>query len=205
MLYLGGLGGIPFTGTTGFGAYSHHVPEGGHCFILMAPYVGIDSLCSLGKYDRAGQAPAGVACEAAMGALCRCTANKLMPDLMAVDDDYQMSYIIHKINQAKSQILAGKDENEVQASLAYEMHQLSSTMLNKIVWLDFGGRDSTVVILTGIQINTPDPMEDYFQPLRFYVKGKRGGESIVDLFEETFSCKSTVEGGNAINEVEFSL
>ena len=28
VFHLGGLAGIPFTGKTGFAAYSHHVPEG---------------------------------------------------------------------------------------------------------------------------------------------------------------------------------
>jgi hypothetical protein len=39
---MGGLGGLPFVGKTGFKAYSSHVPKDGHIFILFAPHVGID-------------------------------------------------------------------------------------------------------------------------------------------------------------------
>ena len=35
---LGGLAGLPFTGVTGFGAYSHHVPDGGNLFIGKRQY-----------------------------------------------------------------------------------------------------------------------------------------------------------------------
>ena len=37
VFHLGGLAGVPFTGKTGFGAYSGHVEEKGHCFVLQAP------------------------------------------------------------------------------------------------------------------------------------------------------------------------
>ena len=39
---LGGLGGFPFAGKSGFGAYLHHVPDEGRLLVLFAPHVGID-------------------------------------------------------------------------------------------------------------------------------------------------------------------
>ena len=39
---MGGLGGLPFTGKTGWGAFSHHVAPGGNIITLFAPHVGID-------------------------------------------------------------------------------------------------------------------------------------------------------------------
>ena len=39
---LSGLGGLPFTGKTGWGAFSSHCPEDGNIVILFAPHVGID-------------------------------------------------------------------------------------------------------------------------------------------------------------------
>ena len=188
VFHLGGLGGIPFTGKTGFAAYSHHVPENGHCLILMAPHIGLDSALDLGKYDREGQSTSGAACGAAIGALCHCQANKPMPDLMGEEDDYQMSYIIHKVNQAKDAILKGENANSQQALLAAHMHEVAKTMLDKIVTLDFGGPNSTLTILTGVQINMPEPMEDYFQPLSFYAMDKLQGK--IDLFEQTFGMVS---------------
>ena len=48
--HLGGLSGIPFVGTTGFGAYTHHVSmmEHGHCFVLLATHVGLSATKRLG-------------------------------------------------------------------------------------------------------------------------------------------------------------
>ena len=52
--YMGGLGGLPFVGKTGFKAYSHHVPNDGHILILFAPHVGIAEDGIIGKYCRPG-------------------------------------------------------------------------------------------------------------------------------------------------------
>ena len=38
---LGGLAGLPFTGKTGWGAFSHHVPVDGNIVVLYAPHVGL--------------------------------------------------------------------------------------------------------------------------------------------------------------------
>jgi hypothetical protein len=43
VFHMGGLAGIPFTGKTDFAAFSHHVPDSGHCFILMAPQIGMSN------------------------------------------------------------------------------------------------------------------------------------------------------------------
>lgn len=52
VFHMGGLAGIPFTGKVGFGAFSHHVPDGdGHCAILLAPHIGIDDRGKFGIYS----------------------------------------------------------------------------------------------------------------------------------------------------------
>ena len=48
---MGGLGGVPFIGKSGFGAYGHHVPDNGKMFILFAPHIGLSN-CKLGEIDR---------------------------------------------------------------------------------------------------------------------------------------------------------
>jgi len=69
-------------------------------FLIMFPKMAISS------YDREDQIGAGSACGAAIGAnnLC-CSAarkkgggNKLIPNMTDSEDDYQMCYIINKIN-----------------------------------------------------------------------------------------------------------
>jgi len=65
---LGGLAGIPFTGKTGWGAFSHHVPDNGNTFALYAPHVGITSDGSVGHVHRPAMAKTTTACGAAVGA-----------------------------------------------------------------------------------------------------------------------------------------
>jgi hypothetical protein len=45
------LAGIPFTGKTGFTAFSHHIPDNGNLFVLFAPHVGISKSGRIGKCD----------------------------------------------------------------------------------------------------------------------------------------------------------
>jgi hypothetical protein len=65
---MGGLGGLPFVGKVGFGAYSHHVPADGNLFIFFAPHVGLSPDGAVGKFARTGQAHIDSACGAAIGA-----------------------------------------------------------------------------------------------------------------------------------------
>jgi hypothetical protein len=51
---LGGLAGMPFTGKTGWGAFSSHVPKNGNITVLFAPHVGIDKNGNIGKVTRDG-------------------------------------------------------------------------------------------------------------------------------------------------------
>ena len=51
---LGGLGGLPFTGKTGWGAFSSHCPVDGNIVILFAPHVGVDNTGAVGKVSREG-------------------------------------------------------------------------------------------------------------------------------------------------------
>jgi hypothetical protein len=48
VFHMGGLGGIPFTGKTGFNAFSSHVPDHGNLFVLMAPHVGVSRSAKIG-------------------------------------------------------------------------------------------------------------------------------------------------------------
>lgn len=54
MFPLGGLAGFPFTGKTGWGAFSSHCPADGNIVVLFAPHVGIDVEGTVGKVTREG-------------------------------------------------------------------------------------------------------------------------------------------------------
>ena len=65
---LGGLGGLPFAGKSGFRAFLHHVPDSGRLLVLFAPHVGIDAEGRVGALQRDGQVEVSKACGAAVGA-----------------------------------------------------------------------------------------------------------------------------------------
>lgn len=65
---LGGLAGLPFTGKTGWGAFSHHCPADGNIVVLFAPHVGICGNGKVGSVLREGQKDVSSACGAAIGA-----------------------------------------------------------------------------------------------------------------------------------------
>ena len=112
----GGLGGIPFTGKTGFNAFSSHVPANGNLFVLMAPHVGVSQSAKIGYYSRVGQDIDSTACGAAVGAFNLCS-NKLKADLpdfnnLELSADHQMDFIISEINKKIEKILEKKNPNE---------------------------------------------------------------------------------------------
>lgn len=217
---MGGLAGVPFTGKTGFGAFSHHVPhDGGHLFVLMAPHIGVTEDFRLGEFGRDGQTDAGTACGAAVGGFkkvreCRVKGCSL-PHHMDDPFDFQMTYLMHEINKEVEFItgpqkereevpIDGKNapENLKQARLATVVHSIGQKMLHNIASMDFGDEDSTLIILTGIQINMPRPFEDYFQPLGFQVRTKDGQK--IDLMEECFSTDPPVPRGSVHHGVSES-
>jgi hypothetical protein len=51
VFHLAGLAGIPFSGKTGFNAFSHHIPDNGNLFILYGPHVGISNKGKVGEFQ----------------------------------------------------------------------------------------------------------------------------------------------------------
>jgi len=184
VFHLGGLAGIPFTGRTGFKAFSSHVPDNGHCFVLMAPHIGLDTDGNLGFYNREGQDHSGncihsaagaLCCGAAVGALKYCMSCTEEPTPGNCPMDYQMQYIFQQVFKAKDTLLAIEDKNQQQARLITHVHDFANEMLDGITNVNFGhSTDSTLVVLTGIQVNMPRPFEDFFQPCSFYIQKKDG-------------------------------
>lgn len=69
--FLGGLGGLPFAGTTGLTAFAHHIPDNGSAFIFYGPHIGVTLDNELGKMYRPRQEQSGASCGALMLALQR--------------------------------------------------------------------------------------------------------------------------------------
>jgi hypothetical protein len=182
VFHMGGLAGLPFTGKTGFKAFSSHVPNDGHCFVLMAPHIGLDDDSNLGSYGRAGQDHSGTCCGAAVGALEYCMTCTEEPAPGNCPLDYQMQFILQQVYRARDTLLAVEDKNKQQAELVTHLHDVAHDMLDEIINVDFGHSNSTLVVLTGIQINMPRPFDDLFKPLSFYIVKKDGSrEDLMDF------------------------
>jgi len=65
---MGGLAGIPFTGKTGWGAFSHHIPEQGNILAMYGPHVGLTETGRVGSVHRPGMEKPTTACGASIGA-----------------------------------------------------------------------------------------------------------------------------------------
>ena len=116
MFPLSGLGGLPFAGKTGWGAFSSHTPTDGNIVVLFAPHVGIDRDGNIGKVHRDGIENSTTACGAAVGAY-NAVKNGQDNDLFNSDHtDFQMDCI--KALLADRVKLVKGTKNEM-ASLAY--------------------------------------------------------------------------------------
>jgi len=74
---LAGLWGYPFTGLTGMGAFSSHVPDNGAAFIYYGPHIGISKQGKVGEIHRFGQSVNSSCCGAAIGALTKFNNNAI--------------------------------------------------------------------------------------------------------------------------------
>lgn len=190
VFHMGGLAGIPFTGKTGFGAFSAHVPDKGNLFVLMAPHIGISDSGELGKYSRDGQSEDGAACGAAAGAYRYCCSGVDIPESGADSADYQMNFIITEINKRMEKIKEKSDSPDaIQAEICMQTYDIGKTMLDQVCSTNFGNGKGNLVILTGIQINMPRPFEDYFCPLSFELHKK--DQLPVDLMAKAFGWGAT--------------
>lgn len=196
VFHMGGLAGVPFTGKTGFDAFSGHVPDGGNLFILIGSHIGVSDSLQLGKFSRLGQEGDGAACGASVGGLKFCCekSNKVpdAQDLGSDPDNYQMQYLISEIDKRKDIINAHKDENARQAELAKQTFDIAREFLDRIVHTEFGVKKTAgrLIILGGVQVNMPRPLPDFFQPLMFEIR--KQGEPTIDLMSEAFTGSSSI-------------
>ena len=171
---MGGIGGAPYVGKTGFGAFSHHVPDDGHVFILFGPHVGISESGEVGKYHRIGQATESGSCGAILAGYAQCCSG----DSFGFDmDDMQQSYLRSAIAPRCEECKSAANPIAAVTHAAYD--SIKDKML-RIVNTKFG--PGKLVLLGGIQINMPAPYEDHFMPKFFQVMQE--GEEPVDLLSE---------------------
>jgi hypothetical protein len=175
---MGGLGGAPFTGKTGFKAFSHHVPEGGNIVILYGPHVAVSDTGAVGKYLRDGQEEYSTACGAVIGAYNACCAMHAGEAIEFDEADIQMAWIKTQIAPHVGRI---KRQEVPMAALAYQAFESVKAKIHKVVNTEFGS--GKLVLVGGIQLNLPPPCGDHFLPMSFEIH--QAGQPIERL-EEAF-------------------
>lgn len=190
---LGGLGGLPFAGKSGFGAYLHHVPDNGKLLVIFAPHVGIDEVGRVGSLQRDGQAKVSTACGAAIGAYKELQKQKkTAPDPLLVieaDNPREFDPQLKDIIDLLAPRLDGITESADSISfVTYQMYGIIRELITACITetpdlFDFA---SEVAVVGGIMINRRKG-GDFFQPLSF--ETNRKGESPTDLFEEAFGSR----------------
>lgn len=187
---LGGLGGLPFAGKSGFGAFLHHVPDSGKILVLFAPHVGIDENGRVGALQRDGQATVSSACGAAVGAYKALQKKRsAAPDPLLVLDavkDELFDPQLEKIVEFLAPRLDGIDDSEDSiAFVTYQMYAIVRELVLACILQtpDLFDNASEVAVVGGIMINRRLG-GDFFQPLSF--ESCRKGEPAADLFEQAF-------------------
>lgn len=112
---------MPFTGKTGWGAFSSHCPEDGNIVVMFAPHVGIDSDGTIGKVLRQGQPCSSTSCGAAIGALGAVEKEEVVGKLPSGYHDHQMEVIKDLLRPHVNELKCS--ENKL-VDLAYKMYEI---------------------------------------------------------------------------------
>lgn len=182
---MGGIGGIPAAGKTGFIAFSHHVPDDGNVMVLFGPHVGITEDGEVSKTLRCGQKEISTACGAVVAAYKACLGeNAQDAELPEFDPkDMQIDWIKQHLKPYAEEISQDKDP---MATLAHQMYELVEEEVLKVVNTKFGtGR---LFLVGGIMINMPSQHSMHFLPRFFEVR--REGEAPQNLMA-SFECRAS--------------
>ena len=161
---LGGLAGLPFTGTSGLGAFAHHIPDDGVMLLLIAPHIGYSESKGWGYILRHEQDHASTCCGALMGTLGKLQKGNLKPEIR--EDDYQGGKIAQLALGHQKQILgAGNPIIELTNIVAKQAEQeirshIPDAGLEHIKY---------VILVAGVMINTDYSYSDYFSVNHFMV------------------------------------
>jgi len=174
---LGGIGGLPYVGETGFGAFSHHVADNGNVLIVFGPHIGFSMDGEAGKFLRRGQASCSTACGAVIAAY-----NQVMGGGYYVNHDKQDLQQCRLRHLLKPSCREVADDSHPMVALVRKAYKAVEQEMLAIVNTNFG--PGKLVLLGGIQINMPHPLPGMFLPLHFTVRSKT--EAPMDLLKPTF-------------------
>uniref|UniRef100_A0A7S4SNA8 Limiting CO2-inducible protein B/C beta carbonyic anhydrase domain-containing protein n=1 Tax=Alexandrium monilatum TaxID=311494 RepID=A0A7S4SNA8_9DINO len=162
--HLGGIGGAPYVGKTGFMAFSHHVPDDGHVLVIFGPHIGFSPDGEPGKFLRTGQAALSTSCGAVIAAHGQITSGANMP---ADPQDVMQSWLRSKLAPYGEEV---SKSGKVMVDLVMKAYKEIEKEMLSIVNTDYGR--GYLVLLGGIQINMPYPSPGFFMPLHFSVRAE---------------------------------
>lgn len=181
---LGGLGGFPSGGVTGFQSMASGIPVNGTALLVFAPHVGVDQDGRVGTIPRRGKAKeTSPCCEASVAAYRHVTAiwnNESLPqDPTLTPQDPQYAQLCNALKPYAERL---SESPEPMVELPYACYDAQKDMITEIVKLGRAAIDKSaqVAVLGGIQIITPPRCTDYFIPLSFEVFDNNG-EKIKEL------------------------
>merc|ERR1712217_342392 len=175
---LGGIGGAPYVGKTGFFAFSHHVPDNGNVLVVYGPHVGITASGEVGKCLRVGQNKESTACGACVAAYQQSLAGGVDPDMSL---DMQQSWLRGQIAPHLDRIKTAKNP---MAELAFVSFESVKQTVTAIANTKFG--PGHLALVGGIQLNMPKGYPDYFLPCSFTIQ--KGDEVPEDLLGVLTRC-----------------
>lgn len=193
---LGGLGGLPFVGISGMGAFTSHCPVDGKIFIVFGPHVGISDDGTVGKVERVGKDKVSGSCGAGLGAykaIMAADPSKQEAKDMLGTKDFQEEYIIAQLSNRLDALKGQEPSNETITYVTNKMYDLVWEMLRSEINAfttkpDFWNGVSEVTLLGGIVVNRGHGQglpggEDFYQPLMLKSLTKDGENDIYgDVF-----------------------
>jgi hypothetical protein len=162
---LGGLGGYPFAGMTGFHAFAGHIPDEGFAIIQYGPHIGINNEGHLGSVQRIGQALETTCC----GALKE-SVRHFREDPTGQRDhdlDYQQWKLEEELQGGQKEILKSQDPLKAATEVMFERIDTRIKQLLEKTSAAFEG--TTVALIGGIIINTDFEHEDWFDLREFSI------------------------------------
>lgn len=190
---LGGLGGLPFVGTSGFGAFASHCPEQGNIVIVFGPHVGISEKGVVGKVKRIGMKDVSTSCGAAIGGYKAIAAAQNNPPKKDGKSgikpfDAQEEYIIGELKKKLGNLagLEAKGGDAVNTLVTKDMYEICQDLLMDIMQSatykpGFWNKVNEITLIGGIVINRdPQGGEDAFQPILFRSINQNGVNNMYD-------------------------
>jgi hypothetical protein len=163
--YLGGLGGIPYTGKTGMAAYASHIADDGAAFIFYGSHVGIHADGTIGVVQRPHQHGPTYSCGALLSVLEKMKKDFVFDWSSNNFEDLQARVIEKVLHNHKERIFEAEHYVVEAVNIIYD---ISECMLRQFVLeskLDFPCKD--VFLLGGVIINTDAGTENYVEIRNF--------------------------------------